>query len=106
MLTAIHRVHAKNGPFVSNGGYEYNAVLIAAALTLAETGPGTPSLDHAFGTELSGPKWAALALAGGVVGAAGAAKYAASQPEQQPAPAPQDAPAEQAEAAAETVEVA
>jgi len=105
MLTAIHRVHAKNGPFVTNGGYEYNAVLIAAALTLAETGPGTPSLDHALGTELSGPKWAALALAGGVAGAAGAAAYAARQPEQ-PVPAPQDAPAEQAEPAEETVGVA
>src|SRR5580704_13785876 len=35
MLTAIRRVHAKNGPWVTNGGYEYNVVLIAAALALA-----------------------------------------------------------------------
>src|ERR1700737_568992 len=28
MLTAINRVHLKNGPWVSNGGYEYNLVLI------------------------------------------------------------------------------
>jgi putative oxidoreductase len=94
MLTAIHRVHLKNGPFVSNGGYEYNAVLIAAALTLAEVGPGTPSLDHALGTELKGPKWAALALAGGAIGAAGAAYFASTQP------APVDEPAEPAEAPA------
>src|SRR5271167_3571701 len=40
MLTAIHRVHAKNGPWVAKGGYEYNLVLIAAALALAEVGPG------------------------------------------------------------------
>ena len=40
MLTAIHRVHAKNGPWAANGGYEYNLVLIAAALALAEVGPG------------------------------------------------------------------
>jgi len=40
MLTAIHRVHLKNGPWSSNGGYEYNAVLIAAVLVLAEVGPG------------------------------------------------------------------
>src|SRR5436305_12221204 len=26
MLTAIHRVHLKNGPWVTSGGYEYNAV--------------------------------------------------------------------------------
>src|ERR1700749_982561 len=31
MLTAIHKVHLKNGPWTNNGGYEYNAVLIAAA---------------------------------------------------------------------------
>lgn len=84
MLTAIHRVHLKNGPFVSNGGYEYNAVLIGAALALAETGPGTPSLDHALGIELTGPKWAALALAGGAAGAVGAALYSAQQTEAAP----------------------
>ena len=32
MLTAIQRVHLKNGPWVTKGGYEYNVVLIAAAL--------------------------------------------------------------------------
>ena len=32
MLTAIKTVHCKNGPWLSNGGYEYNVVLIAAAL--------------------------------------------------------------------------
>ncbi len=36
MLTAIHRVHAKNGPWVAKGGYEYNVVLIAAVLALVE----------------------------------------------------------------------
>ena len=50
MLTAIHRVHAKNGPWTTNGGYEYNLVLIVAALTLAEVGPGALSLDGASGT--------------------------------------------------------
>ena len=29
MLTAIHRVHLKNGPWVTDQGYEYNLVLIA-----------------------------------------------------------------------------
>jgi putative oxidoreductase len=98
MLTAIHRVHGKNGPFVTNNGYEYNAVLIAASLALAETGPGTPSLDHALGTELTGPKWAALALAGGAAGAAGAAWYSANQAE----PPAAAAEAERAESAAQT----
>ncbi|MBV9820050.1 MAG: DoxX family protein [Solirubrobacterales bacterium] len=72
MLTAINRVHVKNGPWATNGGYEYNVVLIAAALALAETGPGAPSVDVASGSEMYGPLWALLALAGGVAGAAGA----------------------------------
>ena len=55
MLTAIDRVHFKNGPWVTNGGYEYNLVLIAAALAVAETGPGPLSVDHALGVERSGP---------------------------------------------------
>jgi len=71
MLTAIHRVHAKNGPWVTNGGYEYNLVLIAAALALAEVGPGPLSLDAARGRERSGSHWALAALAAGAVGALG-----------------------------------
>lgn len=72
MLTAVHRVHFKNGPWVTNNGYEYNIVLIAAVLALAEVGPGPLSLDHALGTERSGPRWAAAALALGIAGAVGA----------------------------------
>ena len=49
MLTAIHRVHLKNGIWATSGGYEYNLVLIIALLTLADTGPGPVSLDHALG---------------------------------------------------------
>lgn len=86
MLTAINRVHLKNGPWVTNGGYEYNAVLIAAVLALAEVGPGEVSLDHALGQERSGPGWALLALALGVGGAVGAHIAAESTPAP-PAPA-------------------
>jgi putative oxidoreductase len=82
MLTAIHRVHLKNGPWAANGGYEYNVVLIAAVLALVEVGPGVPSLDEALGWELSGTRCALAALAAGAAGAAGA--YVAS--EMQPAP--------------------
>jgi putative oxidoreductase len=70
MLTAINRAHLKNGPWATNGGYEYNVVLIAAVLALAETGPGSPSVDAALGSERYGPKWAAWALLAGVAGAA------------------------------------
>ncbi|MGO9905956.1 MAG: DoxX family protein [Solirubrobacteraceae bacterium] len=94
MLTAIHRVHLKNGPWATNGGYEYNAVLIAAVLALAEVGPGDVSLDHALGTERSGPGWALLAAAMGVVGAVGAHQAAAAYPTPPAPPVPTAASAD------------
>ncbi len=69
MLTATHRVHLKNGPWVSNGGYEYNLVLLLAAALIAELGPGPVSVDHMLGTEKSGPGWGLAALAMGAAGA-------------------------------------
>jgi putative oxidoreductase len=95
MLTAINRVHLKNGPWSTNGGYEYNIVLIAAVLTLVEVGPGELSFDHLLGNERSGPGWTLAALALGVAGALGAHLAAESYP------APVEAPAE-ATAAAST----
>lgn len=93
MLTAISRVHFKNGPWATNQGYEYNVVLIAAALALAEVGPGPLSLG---GDRFHGPGWALAALLGGIGGAAGAQAYAAmNAPEPEPAPAPTEAAAEQ-----------
>ncbi len=90
MLTAIHRVHLKNGPWATNGGYEYNAVLIAAVLALAEVGPGDLSFDHALGQERSGPGWALAAAAMGAAGAVGAHQLAAAYPEPPAASAPAD----------------
>ncbi|HET9718741.1 MAG TPA: DoxX family protein [Solirubrobacteraceae bacterium] len=79
MLTAINRVHFKNGPWISNGGFEYNAVLIATAVALAELGPGPLSLDRLLGTERKGLRWGLFALAAGAAGAAGAHLFAESQ---------------------------
>jgi putative oxidoreductase len=92
MLTAIQRVHLKNGPWVSDQGYEYNLVLIAAALALAETGPGSPSIDSARGSDMYGSGWALFALLAGAAGAAGAHFYAESQPAAEPTPQPAPAP--------------
>ncbi len=80
MLTAIETVHAKNGPWLSRGGYEYNVVLIAAALILVEAGPGGLSLDAARGRERSGSGWALAALATGALGALAAHVAAAAAP--------------------------
>jgi putative oxidoreductase len=72
MITAVRTVHLENGPWASNGGYEYNVVLIAAALALAELGPGPLSLDAARGRERAGTRWALAAGAAGALGALGA----------------------------------
>jgi putative oxidoreductase len=72
MLTAINRVHGKNGPWSTNGGYEYNAVLIAAAVALADVGPGKLSLDALRGQEKTGLKSTLTAVTLGVAGAVAA----------------------------------
>jgi putative oxidoreductase len=89
MLTAIKRVHLPNGPWVSDGGYEYNLVLIAALLALAETGPGSPSVDSALGSNLKGNKAVLLAAILGTAGAVGAHLVAENAPAPEPAPAPE-----------------
>jgi len=95
MLTAIHRVHLKNGVWATSGGYEYNLVLILAVLTLVEAGPGPLSLDHALGSERSGLGWALAALAAG-----GAGAYGAHRIHEANAAAPAPEPAVSAEPAA------
>ena len=40
MIMAIIKVHWPKGFFTTNGGYEFNLTLIAAALTIACSGPG------------------------------------------------------------------
>ena len=69
MVTAIRKVHAQNGPWVTQNGFEYNLTLIALTAALTETGPGRPSIDAAlFGDGLKGKGWAVAALAAGVAG--------------------------------------
>lgn len=83
MITAIRKAHAKNGPWVTNGGWEYPAVLIGVSTALAESGPGRPSVDAALFPRLKGTGLALLQLA-----AAGAGSYLATErfAEQRPAP--------------------
>ncbi|WNQ11194.1 DoxX family protein [Paenibacillus aurantius] len=45
MLGAIKTVHGQNGLWATANGYEYNLVLIAAAVGIALTGAGAYSLD-------------------------------------------------------------
>jgi putative oxidoreductase len=79
MATAVKTVHLEKGPWNTEGGWEYNAVLAGALLAITEAGPGPASLDRKLGIEMSGPVWALLALGAGA--GAAAANLANSEPE-------------------------
>jgi putative oxidoreductase len=68
MITAIRKVHAPKGPWNSDGGYEYNLVLLAIVFALSDVGPGKLSLDAAIGREHKGLPWALGQLAAGAIG--------------------------------------
>jgi putative oxidoreductase len=65
MFNAAVSVHAKKGPWITDGGWEYTLVLAASAAALAFTGAGAVSVDYALGLDLDGAGWgiAAIALA-------------------------------------------
>jgi putative oxidoreductase len=85
MLTAIRTVHWEKGPWVASGGYEYNAVLIAALATLVEVGPGELSLDSALRIERTGNGWTLAAVAAGTLGSLAATATVADAPAETPA---------------------
>ena len=59
MLNAIWTVHRRNSFFNTAGGYEYNLVLLAAAVAIAATGGARFSLDNLIGwtDTISGLWW-------------------------------------------------
>lgn len=73
MITAIRKAHLKNGPWATEGGYEYNLVLLGALFAIT---------DHE-----SGPAWAVAQLAAGAAGSALATSPALTEQE---APAPHE----------------
>jgi putative oxidoreductase len=93
MVTAIRKVHASNGPWVTSGGWEYNALIIATMAAVAEHGPGKPSVDAALFPRLKGPVWAALAIGAGVAGSYLATSPPINEPAPEPAPAAAATPA-------------
>jgi putative oxidoreductase len=68
MVSAIRHAHIKNGPWATEGGYEYNLTLIAAMIALTEGGPGPGSVDRALFPQLKGTPLALAQLGVGVVG--------------------------------------
>lgn len=71
MATAIVTVHARNGLWNTEKGFEYNLVLIAAVFAVTGAGPGAWSLDNALGFNLGGAEWALLAFVAGLLGSIG-----------------------------------
>jgi putative oxidoreductase len=69
MLTAIWSVHRENGLWATQGGSEYNIVLLATVFALSGTGPGSASLDNALGIHAAGAGWALAQLGAGLLGA-------------------------------------
>jgi putative oxidoreductase len=71
MVVAVAKATGRRGFGAERGGWEYNGVLILVALTLAVTGPGRWSLDHALGVPNAGAVGIAVTLVVGLVGAFG-----------------------------------
>jgi putative oxidoreductase len=102
MTVAILTVHLPKGPWATEGGYEYNVVLIAIAFALGCAGPGGWSVDHALGLDTGGIGWGLAALGAGVLGGigmliaargGGRGQPAAAQPAARPVASPVPEPA-------------
>jgi putative oxidoreductase len=85
MITAIRTVHASKGPWATNGGYEYNLVLLAIVFALTDVGPGDWSLDAARGRTRWGTPWALAQLGAGALGSVAAVAYGKSRQAPEPA---------------------
>jgi putative oxidoreductase len=85
MITAIRKVHGPKGPWSTDGGYEYNLVLIAALTALAEHGPGSFSVDGALFPRLHGKGLAALSLAAAAAGSYLVTERFSEPPAEEPA---------------------
>ena len=90
MTVAIAKVHGRNGPWITKGGYEYNATLIAVAFALAAACPGRLALDGVLTRRRAGIGWALAQLATGAAAAAAVMTTAARRPA--PAPEPTAVP--------------
>jgi len=86
MLVAGVLAHRANGFFIFKDGYEYVLVLGVVAVALGALGPGTVSLDHAFGIAVAGWGGAGIALGLGLAATAGLlAVFWRPQPQEVPA---------------------
>jgi putative oxidoreductase len=68
MTAAVITVHAKNGPWATDNGWELNVLYGLIAFAIAGIGAGEISLDYAFSLDIAGIGWAIGALAAGILG--------------------------------------
>lgn len=71
MVVAAITAHGRGGFFMTSGGYEYNVVLAASAISVAFTGAGDWSLDALLGLPSGGAAPGIAAIIVGMVGSAG-----------------------------------
>jgi hypothetical protein len=90
MINAIAVVHLDNGPWITEGGYEYSLVLIAVVLAPVLAGPGDASIDALIGWDLAGLGWG-VATAVAMVGLAAATLLTRTEAAEAPEEAPADA---------------
>jgi putative oxidoreductase len=72
MTAAVLTVHAKNGPWNSDQGWELNMLYGLIAFGVAAVGAGDLSLDNALGLDVAGLEWGVAALVAGLLGGIGA----------------------------------
>jgi putative oxidoreductase len=92
MVVAIGSVHWRQGFWATAGGYEYNLVLWAVAVTIAMTGPGRFSIDRALGwaDNISGLWWGVGVAAASLVAGAMVLALREAPPDTEAADAPLD----------------
>ncbi len=71
MVVAAMTAHSRGGFFLTSGGYEYNVVIAATAISVAFTGAGAWSLDALLGLPSGGPLPGLAAIVVGAIGSAG-----------------------------------
>jgi putative oxidoreductase len=86
MTVAIAKVHGRKGPWITAGGFEYNATLMAVAFALAAVGPGRLALDGGVTRRRAGLGWAVAQLVVGSATAGAVIAGAQRRPAAVPAP--------------------
>jgi putative oxidoreductase len=86
MLVAIATVHWPNGFWAANRGFEFNLTLIAGAVAVSLTGPGTYSIDQAIGFRAPEPLTLLVGVIAVILGVAGMLAFRSPKPAVQSKP--------------------